>query len=225
MEWHLLKSRFATLRCPAKAADPPARARAARALRSPSLTSCALLAARAGAFLTTCAVQLGIVGPRLLYLNHRAAFTDLELWRLLTNLFFVGGFGMPFVFSMFFLVRHSTQLEQCKFAGRSADYAVCLALCSAVLTVVTAFVDGLPFLAPALLSSLTYLWSRLNPTQPISIFGMLTVQAFYFPWVLVMITVVMGGSPVPNILGIVAGHVYHFLTDVQKVAIPAPRFL
>jgi len=181
--------------------------------------------ARAGAFISTCAVQLGIVGPHVLYLNHRAVFTELEIWRLLTNLVFFGGFGMPFVFSMFFLVRYSAQLEEGKFAGRSADYAVCLVLCASLLTAATALVDGLPFLAPALLSSVVYLWARLNPTQPLSIFGLFTVQAFYFPWVLVAMTVLMGGSPLPNILGIVAGHVYHFLTDVQGIRLTAPRFL
>ncbi|KAG8468577.1 hypothetical protein KFE25_013660 [Diacronema lutheri] len=178
-----------------------------------------------GAFISTCAVQLGIVGPHVLYLNHRAVFTELEIWRLLTNLVFFGGFGMPFVFSMFFLVRYSAQLEEGKFAGRSADYAVCLVLCASLLTAATALVDGLPFLAPALLSSVVYLWARLNPTQPLSIFGLFTVQAFYFPWVLVAMTVLMGGSPLPNILGIVAGHVYHFLTDVQGIRLTAPRFL
>lgn len=189
------------------------------------LSSLAGLLYCAGAFLSTVAVQLGIVGPQLLYLNHRKVFTELEIWRLLTNLVFFGGFGMPFVFSMFFLVRYSTQLEEGKFAGRAADYVVCLALCSAVLTAASALVDGLPFLAQALLSSVVYLWARLNPTQPLSIFGLFTVQAFYFPWVLVAMSVLMGASPVPNILGIVAGHVYHFLTDVQGISLAAPRFL
>jgi len=179
-----------------------------------------------GAFLSTCVVQLGIVPPQLLFLSRPAVLGQLELWRLLTNLLFFGGFGMPFVFNMFFLVRYCQGLEtSASFHGKSADLVWCLAFCALVLTAIAFLIGDMPFLAPALLSSIVYLWSRINPTQPLSIFGLFTVQAFYFPWVLVMITVLMGGSPMPNILGIVAGHVYYFLTTVQGLNIQAPRAL
>lgn len=170
-------------------------------------------------------MQLQLLGPQLLYLNFSSVFAELELWRLLTNLLFFGGFGMPFVFNMFFLVRYSSQLEEQRFAGRSADYLVCLGLCALVLTLAAALMGDQPFLAPALLSSVVYLWARLNPTQPLSIYGIFTVQAFYLPWVLAGMALLMGGSPVPNVLGIVAGHVYYFAADVQHVALGAPRFL
>ncbi|KAJ1621976.1 Der1-like family-domain-containing protein [Pavlovales sp. CCMP2436] len=179
----------------------------------------------AGAFISTCAVQLGIVSAELLYLNMTAVFSELEIWRLLTNLLFFGGFGLPLVFNLFFLVRYSTQLEQGRFAGKSADYLVCLALCALVLTVVAGLMGNVPFLSQSLISSIVYLWARLNPTQPLSMFGLFTVQAFYFPWVMVAMSVLMGSSPVPNLLGIFAGHVYHFLVDVQGLQLRAPRFL
>lgn len=171
------------------------------------------------------ATQLGIVSVELIYLDLNRVFGGLELWRLLTNLLFFGGFGMPFVFNMFFLIRYSQGLEQARFQGRSADYVWCLATCAVVLTIVSAILGGFPFLAPALLSAIVYLWARISPTQPLSIFGLFTVQAFYFPWVLVMITVLMGGSPIPNLLGILAGHVYYFLVDVQGIPLRAPQFL
>jgi len=179
-----------------------------------------------GAFLSTVAVQLGIISPQLLYFTPALAFGQLELWRLLTNLLFFGGFGMPFVFNMFFLVRYSTGLEQApQFQGKSADYLWCLAFSAVVLTLASMALGGMPFLAPALLSSIVYLWSRVNPTQPLSIFGLFTVQAFYFPWCLVGITVLMGGSPVPNLMGILSGHVFHFVTSVQGISVSAPRVL
>ena len=39
------------------------------------------------------------------------------------------------------------------------------------------------------------------------------------------IRVLMGGSPVPDLVGIFAGHVYYFLEDVQHVSLKAPAFL
>mmetsp|Transcript_25839 Transcript_25839/g.66813 ORF Transcript_25839/g.66813 Transcript_25839/m.66813 type:complete len:231 (+) Transcript_25839:93-785(+) len=177
------------------------------------------------ALLSTVATQLGIVSLELIYLDLGKVIGGLELWRLLTNLLFFGGFGMPFVFNMFFLIRYSQGLEQSRFQGRSADYVWCLAACAVVLTLASSLLGGFPFLAPAMLSSIVYLWSRISPTQPLSIFGLFTVQSFYFPWVLVMITVLMGGSPIPNLLGILAGHVYYFLVDVQGFQLRAPQFL
>lgn len=43
--------------------------------------------------------------------------------------------------------------------------------------------------------------------------------------VLCAIHVVMGGSAVPDLVGIFAGHVYYFLEDVQQVRLKAPLFL
>lgn len=42
-------------------------------------------------------------------------------------------------------------------------------------------------------------------------------KAIYFPWVLVAFNVLMGGSPVLEIVGIIVGHIYFFLKDVMPV--------
>ena len=51
------------------------------------------------------------------------------------------------------------------------------------------------------------------------------MQAFYFPWVLVAIRVLMGNSPMLDLCGIFAGHVYYFLEDVQGMRLAAPQLL
>eukprot|EP00965_Chrysotila_dentata_P218771 6190757-Pleurochrysis_carterae.AAC.1 len=43
--------------------------------------------------------------------------------------------------------------------------------------------------------------------------------------VLLAIRVLMGGSPVDDLIGIFSGHVYYFLEDVQNVRLSAPAFL
>ena len=43
--------------------------------------------------------------------------------------------------------------------------------------------------------------------------------------VLVAMRVLMGGSPVDDLIGIFAGHIYYFLEDVQNVQIRAPQLL
>merc|ERR1719217_791500 len=65
---------------------------------------------------------------------------------------------------------------------------------------------GLLVLSGSMLTSLVYLWSREYAEQVLSIFGLFNVQGFYFPWVLCAIRVLMGGSAVPDLIGIFAGH-------------------
>jgi Derlin-2/3 len=175
---------------------------------------------------TTIVVQMELLDPRLIYLDFDLIMGKLELWRMLTNFVFFGGFGLPFVFSMFFLVRYGKELESKRFEGRAGDMLWFMAFCGLVMQVVVWLMgSGVPFLAQSMLSSLVYLWSREYAEQIISIFGLFNVQAFYFPWVLCAMHKLMGGSPVPDLIGIFAGHVYYFLEDVQGVRIRAPLFL
>lgn len=177
------------------------------------------------AFVATVVVQLELVSGMLLYLDFDLIFGKLELWRLLTNFTFFGTFSLPFVFSMFFLVRYGKELEMKRFEGRPADYLWCLAFCGLLMIGVAYVVGGQPFLAPSMLSAMVYLWSREYAEQTLNMFGLFNVQAFYFPWVLCAIRVLMGGSAVPDLIGIFAGHVYYFLEDVQGVRLRAPLFL
>ena len=161
----------------------------------------------------------------LLYLDFGLIVGQLELWRLLTNFCFFGTFSMPFVFSMFFLVRYGKELETKRFEGRAADCLWFYAFSGLIMLAVAYFLGNQPFLASSMLSSIVYLWSREYAEQTLSMFGLFNVQAFYFPWVLCAIRVLMGGSAVPDLIGIVAGHVYYFLEDVQGYRLRAPLFL
>lgn len=54
---------------------------------------------------------------------------------------------------------------------------------------------------------------RLPPRQ-VSLYGLVTIQAFYLPFAFLFVTVIMGGSPVPDLFGIAAGHLWYFFTDL-----------
>ena len=62
------------------------------------------------------------------------------------------------------------------------------------------------FLANALTEMLLYVWSRNYPTSQVSLFGLVTLQAFYLPFVYMGLAVVMGGDWRPSVIGILAGH-------------------
>jgi Derlin-2/3 len=52
-----------------------------------------------------------------------------------------------------------------------------------------------------------------RPPQ-VSIWGLVTIQAFYLPFAFLFMDIVFGASPVPNLFGIAAGHLWWFLTDL-----------
>lgn len=54
----------------------------------------------------------------------------------------------------------------------------------------------------------------LPPSPQVSIYGLVTIQAFYLPFAFMAITVLMGGSPIMDVFGIAAGHIWYFFTDL-----------
>lgn len=60
---------------------------------------------------------------------------------------------------------------------------------------------NLSFLGQAFTLMLVYVWCRRNPHVQISIFGILTVQAPYLPWVLLAFSVLVGDSILVDALG------------------------
>ena len=111
-------------------------------------------------------------------------------------------------------------LEQHTFAGRIADFVWMVMLCVLVLVPIPALVPSIqiPFFGPSLVFTLLYLWSRENPNANTSIMGMITMKAFYLPWGMLGMGLVMGQDLVPDLLGIVAGHLYYFLAVLHPRA-------
>lgn len=102
------------------------------------------------------------------------------------------------------------QLETVAFVNRAPDFAWALLFSCAVLLASTVVLPNY-FLSSALIAVLLYLWSRENQAARVSFFGLFTVDGFYLPWVMVGWTLVSGGSPIEELRGIMAAHIYWFL--------------
>lgn len=94
-------------------------------------------------------------------------------------------------------------LEQHTFAGRTADFVWMVMLGMFTLLPLPLIVPSieLPFCSASLVFMLLYLWSRENPNANTSIMGMVTLKAFYLPWGMMALTMLMGGSVLPDFLG------------------------
>lgn len=62
------------------------------------------------------------------------------------------------------------------------------------------------FLGPSLIFMMMYVWSRNFPSGNVSIMGMVNLQAFYLPFAMLALSLIMGGDWVSELLGILAGH-------------------
>lgn len=165
------------------------------------------------AFLTTVGCALELISPYTVYFNRRLILEKMQLWRLVTNFFFFGQLGLDFLFHMFFLARYCRLLEEGSFRGRSGDFLYMLLFGAGFLTLLAPFVN-VQFLGSSLTFMMVYVWGRRNSFTQMSFMGLFVFTAPYLPWVLLGFSVLIGSSPVVDLLGMAAGHVYYFLQDV-----------
>lgn len=112
-------------------------------------------------------------------------------------------------------------LEEGSFRGRTGDYFFFLLFGAVLLTGIGHLMYYFPryfprvmFLAPSLAFMVVYVWSRRNPHITLSFLGLFTFQAPYLAWVILGFGMLLGQSPLYDLLGIVVGHIYYFLEDV-----------
>ncbi|XP_011093654.1 derlin-1 [Sesamum indicum] len=170
-------------------------------------------------FLVTVACQLGILSPGLIAHVPYLSIFHFQVWRLITNFFFLGKFSINFGIRLLMIARYGVQLENGPFQRRTADFLWMMlfgAFSLLVLSSIPYFWS--PFLGISLVFMLLYLWSREYPNATINIYGLVALKAFYLPWAMLCLDVIFGSPIVPDLLGIVAGHLYYFLTVLHPLA-------
>eukprot|EP00798_Chlamydomonas_sp_ICE-L_P016495 gene16495-22722_t len=132
------------------------------------------------AFITTAGCALEIITPFNVYYNSKLIFQKYELWRLLTNFFYFGSFA--------------------SFRGRSADFMWMLMLGGGMLLSVAPFVN-VQFFGASLTFMMVYVWGRRHQYINLSFLGIFNFTAPYLPWVLLSFSLLLGSSPVIDLLG------------------------
>lgn len=166
----------------------------------------------------TLLTTLGVIPVQYLLLEWGAVFGNFQIWRLVTCFLFFGGFGMPWFFQMWLLITYFRHLEQGHFGLGSRGLAELLfmVLFGAVAMLLLSYLlGGLYILGPALVFMALYVWSRKDPYQDVTFWGF-RFLAWHFPFVMLVLgTLLAGGSPpVHDIIGILVGHLYHFMDDI-----------
>ncbi|KAI4350775.1 hypothetical protein L6164_005192 [Bauhinia variegata] len=169
--------------------------------------------------LATTAYQFGLLNPANIALIYEEVFYHFQVWRLITNFFFLGNFSINFGIRLLMIARYGVQIEKGPFDRRTADFLWMMIFGALTLLVLSAIpLFRSPFLGISLVFMLLYVWSREFPNAQINIYGLVQLKSFYLPWAMLALDIIFGSSPVPDFLGIVAGHLYYFLTVLHPLS-------
>ncbi|KAK7358405.1 hypothetical protein VNO77_00332 [Canavalia gladiata] len=169
--------------------------------------------------LATATYHLGLYHLVHIALLYGQVFYRFQVWRLFSNFFFLGPFSINFGIRLLMIARYGVQLEKGPFDRRTADFLWMMIFGAISLLVLSAIpIFWSPFLAVPLVFMLLYLWSREFPNAQINIYGLVALKAFYLPWAMLALDVIFGSPLVPDLLGIIAGHLYYFLTVLHPAA-------
>jgi len=162
---------------------------------------------------------MGLIGPEPLALIWEKVIENFQIWRLLSNFFFIPLSArtlMTFIFYMTILGRYAVDLEKEHFAagprGR-ADFLFFLTFCGVILTIISFFHGRLYFLSFSLLFSVLHVWSRKDPYGAAGFWGFRFAR-WQLPFAYLVFFLVLEQDVFSLIFGVLTGHLYHFLVDV-----------
>ena len=113
------------------------------------------------------------------------------------------------MFHLYFLVRYSRLLEEHEFQSQKSSFLLFLLFGVTFMLLFAPFIN-LNFLGSSLTFMMLYVWGRRNRHVQMQMFGIVNFRAPYLPYVMLLISTMLGNSPVVDLLGIAAGHCFYF---------------
>lgn len=145
----------------------------------------------------------------------------LQLWRPFTAFLFFGPLGLNYILTIQFVWTYMAQLEKLNY-NQPEEFLVMMGFGAASL-LVTYSILGLStkFLGHNLSTYLVYIWARLFEGTEVNVMDLFLLKAELLPWFFCAQTLVLEGElPFADFIGIVVGHLYHYLTKNKIVKAP-----
>ncbi|KAA8539769.1 hypothetical protein F0562_026461 [Nyssa sinensis] len=159
--------------------------------------------------MTSGGYHLGLYNIWNLALFYESVFMRFQVWRLITNFFFIGPFSLTFAFRLLIILRYGVSLERGPFDRRTADYLWMFIFGALSLLVIAAIpILWTPFMGASLVFMIVYVWGREFPNERINIHGLVELKGFYLPWYMLGIDLILGNPLKPDMYGIAAGLEY-----------------
>lgn len=156
---------------------------------------------------------IGVLSGSIIAFFPDKIFYHFEIWRIVTSLLFLGPPSLPFLMSVVILAQYSPIVEKEFFLNVVADYVWFLVCVGVVLILVGGLLLGDYFFGVGLVFAIMYMYSRHMPDGISSIWGF-QFKTAYLPWAYIVFNFLLGGFPLMQIIGTLAGHVYFYLSKI-----------
>ena len=171
-----------------------------------------------------------------IFLDYDLALKSFQIWRLFTNLLFIGGFSTSFLFFVVMIYMNFKTQEQTSITLRAyATFIMMIIYLLIFINIIDLFaakIFGIKVgftLAIQLMLGFIYINSKREPQKIVTLY-FFRMKNCYFPYALILLNIVSGGGIYDNIIGIIAGNIYYVLADVLPVSknlklLKTPKFL
>ncbi|XP_047328320.1 derlin-1-like [Impatiens glandulifera] len=170
-------------------------------------------------FVLSATYEVGLYDYEIIALSYKDVIKRFQVWRLITNFFFLAPFSLTFAFRVLLVLRHGVQLEKSTYDKRSADF-LWMFIFGAFSLLAISIIPFLwsPFMGGSLVFMIVYNWSREFPNARVNIYGLFELKGFYLPWYMIAIDLILGSPLKPDLIGMAAGHLYYFLTVLYPLS-------
>ena len=161
------------------------------------------------------------VWPEYLNLDWKKVLTRMELWRPFTAFLFFGPLGMNYLLTIHFVWTYMSQLEKLNFKAPE-DFFVLITFGAVTLLPLYSLLGlSTKFLGHNLSTYLVYIWARLFEGTDVNVMDLFLLRAEVLPWFFCAQTFILEGEvPFADLLGIVVGHLYHYLKKRNLLIAP-----
>ena len=163
--------------------------------------------------------QLNVIDQIDLFYDFKLILENREFYRFITGVLYFGSFSVSTLISLYAFVNFASLIESSIFSGKPGDFVFFMAFASVVNFVIASFTKEI-FLGPTVASVCFYYWSKHFSEQSVQLVGVpIAVKASLVPFIYVVLSLVRGGirGMIPDLLGVVVGHLYFFFHDVMAV--------
>ena len=176
--------------------------------------------------------QMKIVDPIDLFYDFDLIKENKQYYRFLTSILYFGSLDINTIMRIYGFVNFASLVESALFCGKPANYMMFL-LFTATLSFISAAFTNEIFFGSTLASVCFYYFSKHFSKQSIQLLGFpIAVPASVVPYIYVVLAYVRGGARamIPDVLGIVIGHLYYYIHDVLAIRfgtsyLEAPQFM
>lgn len=184
----------------------------------PIVTRCYLTAV----FLIALGQTYGLLSPMSLYFSWDLVFRHGEWWRLATTFCYYGPLGVNFFFHVRSIYVFFAKMEEHFYYNKTHDFLyTILKVCGLVMLLTPAMM--FPFLSSCFTFAMLYLYSRRYPDEHLVIYGIIPAPAPYMPYIILGLSFILNGSEasglVQDLIGILAGHIVWYASDVLPLII------